>query len=99
MVEALRARSKLAGVAGTGNGGTLRARGHSSPGTNEKPRSRRGSSRSDREPRSARDHVDRLARLGALDLELDRAVDEREQGVVAAEADARTRMEARTALA
>src|SRR5690349_12286769 len=49
--------------------------------------------------RSARDDVDRFARFGALDLELDRAIDQGEQRVVAAEADARARMEARAALA
>src|SRR5690349_24871986 len=48
---------------------------------------------------SGRDDVDRLARLGALDLELDRAVDQCVQRVVAAEADATARVEARAALA
>ena len=43
--------------------------------------------------------LDRLARLRTLGLELDLAVDEREQGVVAAQANARARVEARAALA
>src|SRR5690606_20292052 len=46
-----------------------------------------------------RDHVDGAALLRALDGELDGAVDQREQRVVAAQADARTRMELGAALA
>jgi hypothetical protein len=44
------------------------------------------------------DDADRAALLQALGRELDLAVDQREQGVVAAEADARTRVEVGTAL-
>src|SRR5690606_40074642 len=46
-----------------------------------------------------RDHVDGAALLRPLDGELDGAVDQREQCVVAAQADARTRMELGAALA
>src|SRR5690242_2414528 len=52
-----------------------------------------------RRSESARNHADRLARLRTLGLELDLAVDQREQRVVAAEADAGPRVEARAALA
>src|SRR5687768_6352123 len=69
-----------------------------SASTNEKPRRKRGLRRTGRAG-SGRNDVDRLARFGALDLEFDRAVDQRIQGVVAAEADAAARMEARAALA
>src|SRR5690606_2487173 len=46
-----------------------------------------------------RDHAHGTALLRALDAELDAAIDQREQRVVAAEADARTRMELGAALA
>src|SRR5690606_19863403 len=48
---------------------------------------------------AGRDHVDRTTLLRALDGEFDGTVDQREQGVVAAQADARTRMELGAALA
>src|SRR3546814_18861175 len=44
-------------------------------------------------PSASSDDADRAALLRALDRELDLAVDEREQGVVAAEAAAHARME------
>src|SRR3546814_7432085 len=50
-------------------------------------------------PSAGSDDADRAALLRALDRELDLAVDEREQGVVAAEADAHARMELGAALA
>src|SRR6185312_11285578 len=48
---------------------------------------------------SARDHVHRALALGALDGKLHLAIDQREQGVVAAQADADARMELGAALA
>src|SRR6185437_10825789 len=48
---------------------------------------------------SARDHVHRALALGALDGKLHLAIDQREQGVVAAQPDADARMELGAALA
>src|SRR5690348_15009475 len=50
-------------------------------------------------PTSARDHVHRALTLGAFDRKLHLAIDQREQRVVAAEADADARMELGAALA
>src|SRR3546814_2025832 len=50
-------------------------------------------------PSASSDDADRAALLRALDRELDLPVDEREQGVVAAKADAHARMELGAALA